>query len=145
MKILAIDPSSNTGWAINNNIYGLWDLSTRKDESMGMKLIRFKSKLQEIHELEKLDVIVYERPGGRNIYPIIHQSKLTAIIEMFCDENKINYRAYSAGEIKKFATGKGNSNKEAMIKAAKIYGYDGNDDNIADALHLLNLCKSEYK
>lgn len=144
MKVLAIDPASILGWAISNTEYGRWDLKTRKDESMGMKLIRLKSKLNEIHGLENIELIIYERPGGRHTAPIIHQSKLIGKIEEWCEENGVEYRAYSASEIKKFATGKGNAGKPTMIKAAKErLGYTGNDDNEADALWLLNLCKDE--
>jgi Holliday junction resolvasome RuvABC endonuclease subunit len=144
MKILAIDPASILGWALSNTEYGIWDLKTRKDESMGMKLIRLKSKLNEIHKLEDLDLIVYERAAGRHTNSIIHQAKLIGIIEKWCEENSIEYKAYSATEIKKFATGKGNAGKPAMVKAAQDkLGYDGEDDNIADALWILNLCKSD--
>ena len=53
-------------------------------------------------------------------------------------------KAFSAKEIKKFATGNGNCGKQAMVDAAKIkYGYKGEDDNIADAMHMLGLFNSE--
>lgn len=144
MKILAIDPASILGWAISNTEYGIWDLKTRKDESMGMKLLRLKAKLDEVFSIENFELIVYERPGGRNKNPIIHQSKLIGKIEEWSEEHNVQYRGYSATEIKKFATGKGNANKPAMIKAAKDkLGYLGDDDNEADALWLLNLCKSD--
>ena len=145
MNILAIDPATKCGWATEKTIYGTWDLKTRKDESWGMKLIRFKSKLKEIHALNKLDLIVYERPAGRFKNPIITQSKIIGILETFCAEEGIQYRAYSSKEIKSFATGKGNANKPAMIKAAQEkYDYPGNDDNEADALHLWHLTAKEY-
>ncbi|MFP4025776.1 MAG: hypothetical protein ACLFVR_14730, partial [Thiohalospira sp.] len=148
LKILAIDPASKLGWAISSKLYGEWDLITRKDESMGMKLIRLRSKLQEIYNNHPFDLIVYERPAGMHKNPIIHQSKLIGTIETWCEENipAIEYRGYSATEIKKFATGKGNAGKPAMIQAAiKNYGYIGDSDNEADALHLLHLAKKEYK
>jgi Holliday junction resolvasome RuvABC endonuclease subunit len=145
-KILAMDPASKFGWAITDNLYGEWDLTTRKDESMGMKLIRFRSKLDELYNLQKFDLIVYERPAGKHTNPIIHQSKLIAVIEEWCELNKIPYRAYSAGEIKKFATGKGNAGKPMMIESAKEkYDCSKLTDNEADALHLLHLAKQEYK
>jgi len=144
MKILAIDQASHAGWAISNDIYGEWDMTTRKDESIGMKLIRFKAKLKEIHEAEKLDLIVYERVAGQYKSSLIHAAKLVAIIESFCEENGIQYKAYSAKEIKSFATQKGNASKAMMIQAAKeLYGYNGNNDNVADALAMLNLAKYE--
>lgn len=146
ISILSIDPATKSGWAISNDIYGLWILRTSSDESWGMKLIRFKSKLTEILNAYPIKIISYERPAGRNTRAIITQSKIIGIIESVCEERGIDYRAYSAGEIKKYATGKGNSGKPAMIEAAKKkYGYDGDDDNIADALHLLNLTKQDYE
>jgi Holliday junction resolvasome RuvABC endonuclease subunit len=145
MNVLALDIASTTGWAKDfSTFYGTWDFKTRKDESIGMKLIRFRSKLEEVHKLMELDLIVYERPAGRHTNSIIHQSKLIAVLEEFCETKGIDYKAYSATEIKKHATGKGNSGKPAMIAAAaEKFGYSGNDDNVADALHLLDLCLTE--
>jgi len=144
MKLLAIDPATECGWALENDFYGTWDLSIRRDESAGMRLIRFRAKLKEIHAVESLEVIGFERPGGRNYSALMSHSKLQGIVETFCIDNGIEYRGYSAGEIKKFATGKGNSNKEAMIHAARIkLGYPGKNDNEADALWILNLLKRD--
>jgi Holliday junction resolvasome RuvABC endonuclease subunit len=144
IKVLAIDPASKLGWAIDRMKYGVWDLRTRKDESMGMKLIRMEAKLQELFEMEHFNLLIYERPGGRNKLPIIHQSKMIGVMEQWCEKNGVQYRSYSATEIKKFATGKGNAGKPAMILAAqKKLGYTGEDDNEADAMWLLELCKFE--
>jgi Holliday junction resolvasome RuvABC endonuclease subunit len=143
MNILAVDPASESGWAFSNTEYGTWDLRTRKDESQGMKLIRLEGKLNEIHKVKNLDLIVYERPAGRNTDSVIKHGKLTGTIEKWCEENGVQYAGYSASEIKKFATGKGNCGKPAMIFAAKQkYGYQGNNDNEADALHLLNMVQT---
>jgi Holliday junction resolvasome RuvABC endonuclease subunit len=144
MKVLSLDIASTTGWCLEEGIYGTWDFKTRRDESMGMKLIRFRAKLKEIHKLENIDVMIYERPAGRHASSVIHQSKLIAVMEEFCEENSIDYRAYSAKEIKSFATGKGNAGKPAMIQAAKDkYNYTGDDDNEADAIHMWYLFKEE--
>jgi Holliday junction resolvasome RuvABC endonuclease subunit len=142
MKILALDPGTHFGWALERNIYGVWNFTTRRDESSGMKLIRFKVQLKEIYELENIDLIAFERPGGKFKTDIISHAKFQAIIEDFCLSKNIQYRGYSSGEIKKFATGKGNANKQKMIEAAKDkLGYQGNDDNEADALWILELTK----
>jgi Holliday junction resolvasome RuvABC endonuclease subunit len=134
INILAIDQASNCGWK-TKNAHGVWDFNTRKDESSGMKMLRFRSKLKEVCELEQINLIVYERVAGRHANSIIHASKMVAMIETFCEENNIEYKAVSATEVKKFATGKGNANKDKMIEAARLkYGYEGNDDNEADAI-----------
>ena len=144
IKILSLDVATHCGWC-TETAYGVWDLSIKRDESSGMRLIRFKSKLDEIVKLEKIDLITFERTSGFYKSALIIQSELHGVLKMFCEENKIQYRAYSAKEIKKFATGKGNANKLMMIKAAKSkLKYKGNDDNEADALWIYNLTKSMY-
>ena len=134
LNILAIDQASNCGWK-TKNAHGVWDFTTKKDESSGMKMLRFRAKLREVCNIEEINLIVYERVAGQHKNSIIHASKMVAIIETFCEENNIQYKAVSATEVKKFATGKGNANKEKMIEAAREkYGYEGNNDNEADAI-----------
>lgn len=143
MKILAIDQASRLGWAISATVYGTWDLTTRKDESHGMKLVRLRAKLAEICQSEGVTIIAYERAASQYAASVISSAKMIATIELYCTDNGIEYVGYSAKEIKMYATGKGNAKKEAMIQAAKDkYGYTGSDDNEADALHILHYAKS---
>ena len=58
-------------------------------------------------------------------------------------KRNIALACYSASEIKKFATGKGNANKQAMVDAAIALGYDPEDDNEADAIHLYLMVEKE--
>jgi Holliday junction resolvasome RuvABC endonuclease subunit len=145
-RILALDPATHCGYALSRDLYGVWDLSTKRDESVGMRLIRLRSKLHEVIESEKINLVVFERPGGRNQGALIVQSELQGQIKVVCEDLCIPYRGYSSGEVKKYATGKGNSGKPLMIAAAREkLGYLGSDDNEADALWILELAKSEYK
>lgn len=142
--ILAIDPATNCGWACGNGEYGVWKILQKKNESIGMKWVRFTAILIEFIDKNDIKVIAYEAPSGRHINAVIHHAKLSAIIEKIAEERKIEYRGYNVKEIKKFATNNGNANKQMMIKAAEQYfGYKGKDDNEADAICLLNLLKSE--
>jgi Holliday junction resolvasome RuvABC endonuclease subunit len=144
--LLAIDPATHCGWAVDRSVYGVWDLTTRRDQSQGFKLLRFRALLEEACKLNKVEVIGYEKPGGRNYAALVLHSKLVGEIEKYCEENGIEYKGYSATDVKKFATGKGNSGKPAMIQAAKDkLGYTGDDDNEADALWILELLKHELK
>lgn len=145
LRILALDPATHCGYAINGSLYGTWDLTPKRDESMGMRLIRLRAKLNEILESEHINLVVFERPGGRFKASIIVQSEIQGQIKTVCEDHKIQYRAYSSKEIKKFATGKGNAGKPAVIKAAQDkLGYQGENDNEADALWLLELAKNDY-
>jgi Holliday junction resolvasome RuvABC endonuclease subunit len=141
MKILALDVATRTGWK-TDTAHGTWNFTPKKDESGGFRLVRFKAKLKEMCELENIDLVTFERTSGFHKNALIVQAELHGVLKIFCEENKINYRAFSAAEIKKFATGKGNANKDAMIQAAAMkYGYSGSDDNEADAIHIYYLTK----
>lgn len=144
IKILAIDPAEKTGWAVSKTEYGLWNLKPGRDESFSYKLLKFKTRLKEIIMMQGITIVVYERPSGHHANAVISHSKLVGVIELYCTENNIPFKGYSAPEIKKFATGKGNSNKEKMIAAAKQkLGYQGEDDNEADALWLWMLAADD--
>lgn len=142
-KILAIDPAQQLGWSVNTvpkPTYGLENYKLRRDESFGYKLIQFKTFLKRVCEAEKINFIVFERPSGRNSAALMSHAKFISVIEIYCGENEIPYRGYSAKEIKSFATGNGNAGKPLMIKKAICnYKLPIKDDNIADALHLLHL------
>lgn len=143
-KILALDVATHCGWC-TETASGVWDFSIKKDESSGFRLIRFKSKLKEICLLENINIIVFERSAGFHKNAIIVQAELHGVLKIFCEENKIEYRAYSASEIKKFATGKGNAKKDAMIKTAnEKYSKNVKDDNEADACHIYHLAINDF-
>jgi len=145
IRILALDVATHCGYAISRKLYGVWDLTPKRDESIGMRLIRFRSKLNEILQMEHINLVVFERPGGQHKGAIIVQSELQGQVKVVCEDHKIEYRGYSSQEIKKYGTGKGNAGKPLMIAAAKEkLGYPGNNDNEADALWLLELAQNDY-
>ena len=145
MKILALDIASKTGWRTETSS-GVWDFNKQKrGDSYGMRLIRFKSSVREIFDLEKIDIVVYERPAGMFKSSIIVASEMIGVLIALCEERGIQYTAYSATEIKKFATGKGNAKKQDMIDSAIALGFTPSDDNEADAIHLYNLAKKDLE
>lgn len=146
MKILALDPATKCGWAHSGGGSGTWDLSIRRDESGGMRLIRLEGKLVTIHNSAGIDMVVYE--AARNAGPkmqgaLVVQAEMQGVIKLWCDSRDIPYRGFSPSEIKKHATGKGNANKAAMVAAAIAKGWNPKDDNEADALWLLDLFKTD--
>ena len=142
-KILALDIATKTGWATETSS-GTWEMKPNRGESEGMRVVRFKAKVKEIISLESIDLVVYERPAGLHKSSIMVASEMVGVLKDLCEELKINYGAYSATEIKKFATGKGNANKDAMVNAAeKHFSIKIIDDNHADALWLLDMVNSE--
>ena len=138
MKLLALDIATKTGWK-TATASGTWDLTPNKGESSGMRLIRFRAKLIEIIKAENIRIIAYERPAGFHKQALIIAGELIGVLKTVAEEHHIHLACYSATEIKKFATGKGNATKEEMIKAAQKKGYNPQDDNEADAIHLYDL------
>lgn len=144
MNVLALDIATTTGWK-TKTASGIWDLKPKRGESDGMRVIRFKAKVREVIQLENIGLVSYERPAGLHKSSIIVASEMIGVLKELCIEMNVQYSCYSATEIKKFATGKGNANKEAMINAAIQLGYHPQDDNEADAIHLYNLTISDNR
>lgn len=150
LDVLALDPATSTGWTYWSNgslLSGTWDLSTRRDESTGMKLLRLMAKLDEILE-QGLDLLVFEaarHAAPRMQGPLVHQAKLQGVIEAWCEQNGVEYRGYSPSEIKKHALGSGKGNKKMMVKAAKKKWPDQNieTDDQADSLWILDLALTQ--
>ena len=142
MNILALDIATKTGWATTTSS-GVWDLKPNRGESSGMRVVRFKSKVKELLEIESIDLVVYERPAGQHKLSIMVASEMIGVLMDLCLERNINYASYSAGEIKKFATGKGNASKAMMVEKAKEKFGEIIDDNHADALFLLDLATTK--
>ena len=138
MNILALDIATNTGWKTRTSS-GVWNLKPNRGESEGMRVVRFKSKVRELVKMEEINLVSYERPAGFHKSSIIVAAEMVGVLKDLCIEIGVEYACYSATEIKKFATGKGNANKEAMIRAAINLGFHPQDDNEADAIHLYNL------
>ena len=138
MKILALDIATKTGWKTETSS-GVWNLKPNRGESEGMRVVRFKSKVRELIELEGISLVSYERPAGMHKASIMVASEMVGVLKDLCLEKKIQLACYSANEIKKFATGKGNANKQKMIDKAIELGFNPTDDNEADAIHLYNL------
>jgi len=91
-----------------------------------------------------VDLVVYELVHRHEGTQAAHiYGGLLASLQRICDQNQVEYQGFGVAEIKKHATGKGNANKEMMIEAARK-SYPSatiEDDNVADALHLLSLAR----
>lgn len=145
LKVLALDPAIHCGFAHSCGVSGTIDLSVRRDESTGFRLIRLRGKLNEIYNSCGVDVLVFEaarNAGGAGA--LVVQSEIQGVIKLWCTDLGIEYRGYSPSEIKRHATGKGTANKQAMLEAARAKWphVKIERDDQADALWLLDLAMS---
>lgn len=143
--ILALDLGTNTGWALRtfagDVLYGTKSFKVGKYEGAGMRYLKFNQWLEEM--TPGVQRVAYEAVRRHIGTDAAHcYGGLMATLTSFCEANKTPYEGVPVGTIKKYATGKGNAGKEEMIAAAVAAGYTPEDDNAADAVHLLRYIES---
>ena len=143
--ILSLDLGTTTGWALRCSdgaiLSGSQSFKPQRFEGGGMRYLRFHRWLSEVvgpAENPSVQEIVFEEVRRHLGVDAAHAyGGFLGQLSSFCEERKIPYRGVPVGTIKKFATGKGNANKDLMIAAAKGKGFNPADDNEADAILLL--------
>lgn len=138
---MALDLATQTGWAYKANgliSSGSEGFKLGKNDGPGARFLSFRSWLRDQIESVKPEVIAYEEVmrwssgAAAKCY-----CGLLATLQLECEAKGIAYEGVHVGTIKKSATGKGNATKEQMIQAAMEQGFKPQDDNEADAIHLL--------
>ena len=129
--VIGIDPGTHCGFAVRHpdgDMHsGVWDLSGSRYEGGGMRYVRLHRLLCEL-----LDCIDWgDQPQSEFVlvaYEEVHRhlgtaaahiyGGIVAVITQECEQRGVPYLGIPVGTIKKYATGRGNSGKEAMIAAA---------------------------
>lgn len=140
MNILALDLGTTTGWALHAGGIFSGAQSNKNDRFSGggMKYLRFRNWLQEVHTSTPLGAVYYEEVRRHIGVDAAHAyGGYMATLTSWCELNGIPYQGIPVGTIKKHATGKGNANKALMMQAMVDKGHNPCDDNEADALALL--------
>lgn len=149
MKILAIDPAAKCGFAHSDGHYGVWDLSSSRKEHPGARLERIRSKLYRAKRDWGFDAIAYEdaQLGSHNFTTQGLHAEIRGVIKLIAREmGDVPIIEVNPSSLKKFATGNGRADKLQMIRAAKtMLGIETDDDNIADALFVLEYAKQPQK
>ena len=144
-NILALDLGTQTGWALHADgtvTSGTESFRPGRFEGGGMRFLKFKRWLADVKRCagDTLSAVYYEEVRRHLGVDAAHcYGGYMAHLQAWCEHHGIPYQGVPVGTIKKFATGKGNANKEAMILAAqtRYRGQNITDDNQADALSLL--------
>lgn len=142
MTVLALDLGTTTGWCCGKPrqiISGTWDLRPRRFDGGGMRYLRFREMLGHmiVPELERPKLVVFEevrRHAGTDAAHVY--GGLLATLTSWCEEHGIPYEGVPVQTIKRFATGKGNGGKNAVLAAVRSWGFSPIDDNEADAIAL---------
>lgn len=140
-RILALDMASHTGWAFQ-------DRAGRIETGVALFLgtLNPGDRWKRFHDWlgwYAVDLVVYEEP-------FVHASHkqgyglgygFEAILQLFCAQQKIRCVGVNAAHLKKWATGRGNADKFAMLKFARSMGWEMSDDNEVDARWLLEYAR----
>lgn len=145
--ILALDTATHTGWAFRDKSgikSGVEDFSIDSTrESPGMRWLRFSNWLKFMVPASGAKAVVYEQPHQRGGASTTVALGFTTHLMSVCAELGIEHAAVHSQTLKKWATGSGRADKEAMMaEASRRVGYAIKDDNEADAILLL-LCYEE--
>ena len=118
---------------------GVHEFRPGRFEGGGMIWLRFRSWLQEVDDTSGgVGVVVFEEVRRHLGTSASHAyGGFLAHLTAWAEANKIPYQGVPVGTIKRHVTGKGNADKQAVIAAVKVLGFDPQDDNEADALALL--------
>jgi len=142
--ILALDLGTITGWALAGHdghiTSGSESFKPQRFEGGGMRYLRFRRWLAELKACtDPLGWVVFEEVRRHVGVDSAHAyGGFLAHLTAWCEHHHIPYQGVPVGTIKKYATGKGNARKDAMIAAVQSRGFTPADDNEADAIALLH-------
>ena len=135
MNILAIDPAARCGFAHSNGQHGVWELGTgeRQLETLDWKIS------QAIADWG-CDVIAYEAAtfGSRHAHVMRRHNEKAGVIQLVALRENVPCWCYPPTQWKAMALGKGNLDKQGVIRMVKlIYGIKVNDPDVADSIGIL--------
>jgi Holliday junction resolvasome RuvABC endonuclease subunit len=146
-KVLALDPAATTGFAHSNGQYGTWKLAA-EDTSTGERLKDLRQRITRYVEAYGCDLLAFEDAGFGSHNPAVQalHNELRGIIKLVAAELQLKTVGYKPSSIKSFATGNGRADKRQMVQAARtMLGVTTEDDNIADALFILEMAQQGVK
>lgn len=145
--ILALDLGTTLGWALRltgHVISGVEQFKFGRFEGGGMRYLRFARWLDEARAFAGVGAVYFEEVRRHRGVDAAHAyGGFLAQLTAWCEHHGIPYQGVPVATIKKFATGKGNADKVAMVAAMVERGHAPADDNEADALALLHWAISQ--
>jgi hypothetical protein len=140
--LLAVDLGTTTGWALKRIgrpiVSGTMTFKAGRFEGGGMPFLRFRRWLAEIESAEGLLAVYFEEVRAHAGTIAAHAyGGFLAELTAWCEERRHPYEGVPVATIKRFATGKGNADKQAVINAVRARGFSPADHNEADAIAIL--------
>jgi len=147
-NVLGIDPAAQCGFAHSDGTHGVWQLVGQRDKHPGRRLERFRRLLFSFKRDHAIDVIGVEDAsfGSHNPKVQAMHNELIAIVKLCAAEWEVPVYAWKPNSLKKWLTGHGRADKKQMIHAVKsLFGIETDDDNIADAIAVMERTRFQLK
>ena len=141
--IVALDLGTSAGWALQSSdghiSTGTVSLKHTRYDGGGMRYLRFQTWLEGLAENTGGVAAIYFEEVRRHIgTDAAHiYGGFLATLSAWCERKGVAYQGVPVGTVKRFATGKGNADKQAVLAAMRSRGFNPADDNEADALAIL--------
>ena len=143
--VLALDLADRTGWAASTRdgqiVSGTQNFRPPRMATGGFRFLAFLHWLSPLSkEFGGIDEVRFEEVRRHTGTTAAHvYGAYVGHLLVWCEQRGVEACGVPVGEIKKFATGRGNADKGAMVDAARRRGFTPIDHNEADALWLLLL------
>lgn len=145
MKIIALDLGSNMALAHNGMDVPIVEHKLFKGpraHRAGDTQAWIDRRFCQIKDACSVSLVVYERPFARGMDATRSLWGIAGIIEAAATFHGWAVTDATPGDIKKWATGKGDASKEVMTAEAIRRGYVGNNEHEADAFLLLKFAEA---
>lgn len=166
MNVLALDLGTHTGWALAEDgrlESGVQVFDVKRGESPGMRYVRFNRWLQEtvgpfarkvqpdphVITAPRIGLVVYEQTHHRGGAATEVAAGFATRVQEWAASYGVEHATVHSATLKKWTTGSGRGDKDAMKKHATQRGWMGQrypattDDNEVDAICLLHYALAE--
>jgi len=154
VNVLALDLGTRTGWALCEGgriESGVQVFDVKRGESPGMRYVRFNRWLAGMYVggPSSPDIVVYEQTHNRGGAATEVAAGFATRVQEWAATYGVQHAAVHSATLKKFTTGSGRGQKDAMHSAALAHGWLAHDrlgdwdDNRVDAICLLHYALAE--
>lgn len=145
--IAGLDPSTaRIGWATAERLHSITPTAGPDDRARRLYELAGKLRVTVTCWPPRPALVVLEGPAQHSPGPLamIRQGEVRGVILRELFTLAVPFVEVTPSSVKRFATGRGNADKAAMIAAARQLGADPANDDEADAFHLRRFGLAAY-
>lgn len=136
MRVLGIDPSTRTGYCVLSSDNGSVEVEAHGEihhaKAKGIERVQLIGQdISEILARRLPNIVVIEGYGFANKHTLVTLVEIGTVIRLRLTELGFAWGTCAPTQLKKFATGKGNANKQkVMLEVFKHWAFEGTDNEV---------------